>query len=130
MQRRPTMTDRADSGTRAAEHIEEKLPGFLRIPEHKKSKHHHAAFYDTLERRLMIKNEIIAAVAEFVGTVMCVGRSSGSFSRTLTASPQQVPVLRILHCDASYEPRQRARGGGSQRAARPRGASVLVARLR
>lgn len=76
------MSDRVDSGRRAAENIEEKLPAFLRISEHKKKKHRHSTFHDTLARRLQIKNELIAAVAEAVGTIMCALPRDGTLART------------------------------------------------
>lgn len=62
-QEQPTMLERRESSM-----IEEQLPSFMQVDqtEHKHRHHYRAA----LRRRLVLKNNVIAFVSEFIGTVL------------------------------------------------------------
>lgn len=60
---RPTMLERQESAI-----IEEQLPAFMKVEEGDHKHRHH--YREALRRRLQLKNNIIAFVSEFVGTVL------------------------------------------------------------
>ncbi|EST05137.1 Major intrinsic protein [Kalmanozyma brasiliensis GHG001] len=81
---RPAMVERAESVM-----IEEQLPAFMQVDEKQhKHRHHYRA---ELRRRLQIKNNAIAFVSEFVGTVLFLffafGIATQATNSQTTASP-------------------------------------------